>query len=347
MSDSRVLRVIQWATGNVGSRALRMVIQHPGLELVGLWVNSPGKVGKDAGELSGAGVETGIKATNSADDLIALDADCVLYMRQGTDMDELCRILASGKNVVTTRADFHNPRMMKPDDRTRIEAACGAGNSSIYSTGSSPGFSTEALVIPLLAQQRRHDCVTVNEYADMSSRNSPEMIFNLMGFGEPIAPMHPARVEHLKHDFGNSLSVIADAIGLECDELFGMGEQAAALSDKQIAAGLVPKGTVAAMRITVEARHKGRAVARFRAHWYCSDDIAEDWGLRESGWKVVTEGDTPMEVNITYPVSAEEYPLFTPGLTAHRPVNAVPMVCRAAPGIRTTVDMEQVIPSFS
>ena len=347
MTQATKHRVIQWATGNVGSRALRMVIEHPDLDLVGLWVSNPDKVGKDAGELSGAGVETGVKATNSADDLIALDADAVLYMRSGTDMDELARILASGKNVITTRGDFHNPRMMDAAVRGRIEAACAAGNTSIYSTGSSPGFSTEALVIPLLAQQRRHDCVTVNEYADMASRNSPDMIFNLMGFGEPIAPMHPARVEHLKYDFGNTLSVIADAVGLECDELYAQGEQAAALNDKQIAAGLIPKGTVAAMRITVEARHKGRAVARFRAHWYCSADIAEEWGLRESGWKVVTEGDTPMEVNITYPVSAEEYPLFTPGLTAHRPVNAIAAVCRAAPGVRTTVDMEQVIPQFT
>ena len=347
MAEGRKLRVIQWATGNVGSRALRAVIEHPELELVGLWVNSAEKAGKDAGELSGAGVSTGILATNSADDLIALAADCVLYMRSGTDMDELCRILASGKNVITTRGDFHNPRMMDAAVRGRIEAACAAGKTSIYSTGSSPGFITEALTIPLLAQQRRHDCVTINEYADMTSRNSPEMIFQLMGFGEPIGPMHPARVEHLKHDFGNTLSVIADAIGLECDEIFGMGEQAAALNDKQIAAGLVPKGTVAAMRITVEARHKGKAVARFRAHWYCSDDIAEDWNLRESGWMVLTEGDTPMKVDITYPVSAEDYPAFTPGLTAHRPVNAIPMVCRARPGIRTTVDLEQVIPHFT
>ena len=346
MTEGKKLRVIQWATGNVGSRALRMVIEHPGLELVGLWVSNPAKAGKDAGELAGAGVVTGIAATNSADDLIATPADCVLYMRQGTDMDELCRLLESGKNIITTRGDFHNPRMMDPAVRARIEAACAKGQSSVYSTGSSPGFITEALAIPLLAQQRRHDCITINEYADMTSRNSPEMIFQVMGFGEPNGPMHPGRVEHLKYDFGNTLSLIADAIGLECDELYAQGEQAAARQDKRIAAGLVPAGTVAAMRITVEARHKGKAVARFRAHWYCSDDIAEDWGLRESGWKVVTEGDTPMEVNITYPVSAEEYPLFTPGLTAHRPVNAIPMVCRAAPGIRTTVDLEQVIPTY-
>jgi 4-hydroxy-tetrahydrodipicolinate reductase len=61
---------------------------------------------------------------------------------------------------------------------------------------------------------------------------------------------------------------------------------------------------------------------------------------------VRTEGDTPIEVNITFPVTPEEYPLFTPGLTAHRAVNAVPIVCKAAPGIRTTVDMAQVIPQF-
>ncbi len=347
MSENKNYRVIQWATGNVGSRALRMVIEHPDLELVGLWVSSDAKVGKDAGELSGAGVTTGIKATNSVDDLIALDADAVLYMPSASNLDEIAALLASGKNVVTTRGDFHNPRLLDPAIRAKIEEACAAGQTSLYSTGSSPGFITEALIIPLLAQQRRHECVTINEYADMTSRNSPEMIFNLMGFGEPIGPMHPGRVEHLKYDFGNTISQIADAIGLECDEIYGEGEQAAALNDKEIAAGTIRKGTVAAMRITIEARHKGRAVARMRTHWYCSDDIAEDWNLRESGWKVVTEGDTPIEVNITFPVSEEEYPRYTPGLTAHRPVNAIPMVCRAAPGIRTTVDMEQVIPRFS
>ena len=91
-------RVIQWATGNVGSRGLRTVIEHPDMELVGLWVSSDAKVGKDAGELAGI-APVGIKATNSAGDLIALEADCVLYMRQGMDVDEVCAILESGKNI--------------------------------------------------------------------------------------------------------------------------------------------------------------------------------------------------------------------------------------------------------
>jgi len=91
----RRLRVVQWATGNIGTKSLRAVIEHPNLELVGLYVHSPDKVGKDAGELCGVG-STGVIATNSITDVLALDADCVLYMQQGCDFDDVCRILESG-----------------------------------------------------------------------------------------------------------------------------------------------------------------------------------------------------------------------------------------------------------
>lgn len=346
MADRQTYRVIQWATGNVGSRALKTVIEHPLYELVGLWVSSPEKVGKDAGALCGLPA-TGIKATNSAADLIALDADCVIYMRQGVDWDEVCAILESGKNIATTRGEFHNPGMMDPAIRERVEAACRKGNTSLYATGSSPGFVTEALAIPLLSMQRRLDCLTIDEYADVSSRNSPEMLFEIMGFGTPMGPYDQGRADHLKGDFGRSLAQIAEAMGLAFDEIEAFGELSPTTRDVHIAAGTVPKGTVGAMRTTITGLHKGKPVLRFRANWYCTTEVANtDWDLRESGWRVVVEGDTPLKVDITYPVSEEDYPRFTPGLTAHRTVNAVPMVCAAAPGIRTTVDMAQVIPVF-
>jgi 4-hydroxy-tetrahydrodipicolinate reductase len=340
-------KVIQWATGNIGSRALKTVIEHHGLELVGLWVSSPEKAGKDAGELVGL-PPTGTIASNSAADMIALEADCVLYMRQGIDWNEVCAILESGKNIVTTRGEFHYPPYMDPEKRAMVEAACAKGNTSIYSTGSSPGFVTEALSLPLLSLSRRHDCLTINEYADMTSRNSPDMIFNVMGYGVSPGQFDQRKVDHIKKDFGGSLSQIAAAIGLPLDDIEAVGEMSAAKTDKQIAAGLIPAGTVGALRITITGKHKGKPVLRFVANWYCTTDIeAEGWDLRESGWRVQTEGDTPLKVDITYPVTPEQYPLFTPGLTGHRAVNAVPVVCEAAPGIRTTVDMPQVIPHFA
>lgn len=345
--SGRTYKVIQWATGNIGTRSLKTVIQHHQLELVGLWVSSDAKVGKDAGALCGL-PDTGIKATNSAADLIALDADAVLYMRQGTDWDEICAILESGKNIVTTRGDFHYPPYMDPDKRARVEEACRKGATSIHSTGSSPGFVTEALSLPLLSLSRRHDCLTINEFADMTSRNSPDMIFNIMGFGVSPGQFDQRKVDHIKKDFGGSLSQIAAAIGLPLDDIEAQGEMSAARSDKQIAAGTIEAGTVGAMRITVTGLHKGKPVLRFVANWYCTTDIeAEGWDLRESGWRVEVAGDTPLKVDITYPVTPEEYPLFTPGLTAHRAVNAVPVLCEAAPGIRTTADMPQIIAQFA
>ena len=126
MAEDRRYRVVQWATGNIGRRALQAVIGHPGLDLVGLWVHSDAKVGRDAGELCGMG-PTGVTATNDVDEILALGADCVLYMPSGTDVDVVCRLLASGANVVTTRGDFHRPASMDPAARTIKPARRGAG----------------------------------------------------------------------------------------------------------------------------------------------------------------------------------------------------------------------------
>jgi len=131
-------RVIQWATGNIGRRSLRSVIEHPNMDLVGLYVHSDAKAGRDAGELCGIG-STGIVATQNVDELVALDADCVLYMRQGMDIDEITSLLESGANVVTTSGEFHHPASMDIALRDRVEAACERGSTSIHSTGISPG----------------------------------------------------------------------------------------------------------------------------------------------------------------------------------------------------------------
>jgi 4-hydroxy-tetrahydrodipicolinate reductase len=345
MAD-KTYRVIQWATGNVGSRALRTVIEHPQMELVGLLVTSDAKAGKDAGELAGLGRATGVKATTSKDEVMALDADCVVYMPAYTDFDQVCALLASGKNVVTARGEFLHPAAMKPERREQVEAACRKGGTSIHASGSSPGFITEALPIPLIAQQRRLDGLTINEYADMTSRDSPDMIFNMMGFGRAPGEFNQGMLQHVKGDFSGSLIQLADAVKLPLDDITVEGEMGLALHDKQIAAGVVKAGTVGALRITVSGMHEGRPLFRFRAHWYCTSDIDQDWELLDSGWLVQVRGDTPMDVRISYPVAPEDYAAFTPGLTAHRVVNAIVPVCEAEPGIRTTMDLPHIVATF-
>ena len=350
MADQSKLRVVQWATGNVGTRSLRRVVEHPDLEMVGLYVSNPDKVGLDAARLierdigyAGICPDTGVIATSSLADIVALKADCVLYMRQGTDLDEVCAILAAGTNIVTTRGDFHHPPSMDPAVRARVEAACAKGGSSIFSQGCSPGFITESMLLTLTQLSRRVDCITIDEYADMTSRNSPDLIFNVMGYGVSPGQFDQNKVDYVKHDFAASLAQTADALGIDIDAWEAFGELSSAKATKTIAAGVIEAGTVGAQRITIEGKQSGQVRLRFRANWYCTADIEHDWNLRESGWRVQVEGDTPLDVSITYPVSAELYPSVTPGFTAHPAVNAVHAVCAAAPGICTTDSMARVV----
>ena len=342
----RMYRVVQWATGNIGLRSLRAVIEHPNLELVGLYVYSDAKAGRDAGELCGVGT-TGVVATQDVDEILAQKADCILYMADRADIDVLCRLLESGANVVATRSEFHRPASIDPAVRARIEAACERGGTSLHSTGSSPGFISEALPLVLFSLQRRLDCLTIDEFADVSSRNSPEMLFELMGFGKDPALFDRSRWGHLGDSFGPSLGVLADALSLPLDSIETSGEVATARRAVEIAAGTIEAGTVVAQRAVVSGVRNGETLLRFRANWYCSTDCEPAWDLRETGWRVLVEGDTPLEVDIRFPVPLEQWAATSPGLTAHRPVNAIPYVCAAEPGIRTTVDLPQVIPTLA
>jgi 2,4-diaminopentanoate dehydrogenase len=339
-------RVVQWATGNIGLRSLRAVIDHPELELVGLYVYSDAKAGRDAGELCGSG-PTGIRATQDVDEIIALRPDCVLFMGDRADVDVLCRLLESGANVVSTRSEFHRPQNLDPDVRERIESACARGGSSLYSTGSSPGFITEALPFALLSLQRRLDRLLIEEFADMSSRNSPEMIFDLMGFGRDPARFDPRGVEaHGGSSFAGSLATVADALSVPLDDVVSTAAVATTRQPVEIAAGRIEAGTIAAQRLEVSGMQRGRPLLTFRANWYLTRDVEPAWDLRDTGWHVLVQGDTPLDLDIRFPVPDEEWAATSPGLTAHRPVNAVPYVCAAAPGIRTTPDLPQIIPNF-
>jgi 2,4-diaminopentanoate dehydrogenase len=339
-------RVAQWATGNIGSRSLRAVIEHPQLELVGVDVHAEEKAGRDAGELCGLGA-TGVVATTDIDEIIASRPDCVLYMQQGSDLEVLCALLEAGANVVTTAGEFHHPTSMDPALRARVEAACARGSASIHSTGSSPGFISEALPLVLASIQRRLDRLRIEEHADLSSRNTPGLLFDLMGYAKDPASFDPGRWAHGAQSFGPTLRQLADALGLPLDAIESTGQVATATRTVEIAAGTIPAGTVAAQRMTVSGLRGGEVLLSFSANWYCSTHIDADWDLHPTGWRVVVDGDCPLDVGLRFAVPLDHMAETTPGYTANRAVNAVPFVCEAPPGIRTTVDLPQVVANLA
>jgi hypothetical protein len=68
-----------------------------------------------------------------------------------------------------------------------------------------------------------------------------------------------------------------------------------------------------------------------------------DWRIRQTGWRILVEGDTPREVHVRFELTPERRADAMPDYTAHRPVNAMPYICATAPGFVTMVDFPQVV----
>jgi 4-hydroxy-tetrahydrodipicolinate reductase len=247
---------------------------------------------------------------------------------------------------VTTRGELvAGGQGLGEEGRARVVAACEKGNASIYATGSSPGFITDALPFALLSLQRDVESVEIDEYANLSRRDSPHLLFGQMGFGRPLDSYNPQRAQYLLREFGPALGVLADAAGRPMDGWECHGEVAAARVATSIVAGEVAAGSVAAQRTTIVGNSGGAPVVRFSANWYCTDDLDPPWDLQATGWRVRVRGEAPLDVTLAFPIPLNDLGAFTPAYTANRPVNAIPYVCAARPGILATADLPPIVPA--
>ena len=175
-------RVIQWTTGNVGRRAVRAIVEHPELELVGLYAHGKDKVGRDAGELCGL-PHLGVRATRDVDELLALRADCLSYSTLVPKVEEIERFLESGVNVVGT-AGYILGTYLEEGARERLDAAGKRGNASLYGSGFNPGLSNVLALVGTGMCDRIYS-VSVTESVDVTDYASPAT-WEAMGWGQPL-----------------------------------------------------------------------------------------------------------------------------------------------------------------
>lgn len=235
---------------------------------------------------------------------------------------------------------------LEEEGRARILAAFETGNTSLYATGSTPGFITDQLPFALLSVQRHVNSLVIDEYSDLHRRESTHMIFEQLGFGRPLAEFHAnRRAAYLLDEYTQSLADLAEAAGFAIDEWSALGEAAVARKDTTIVAGEIRAGTVAAQRATLVGRSAGVDVLRYTPYYFCSMDVQPAWDLRPMGWHVKVDGDAPFDVQIDFPVPPADFASYTPGYTANPAVNAIPYVCAAAPGFLLTEDLPPMTPA--
>jgi hypothetical protein len=339
-------RVIQWATGGVGRAAIQGILAHPELELVGCWVHSDDKVGRDVGELCNVD-PIGVIATNDEAALLALDADCVMYSPIMADRAQVVRILESGKNVVTPLGWFYPGRR----DISDLEAACRKGNATLHGTGIHPGGITERFPLMVSAMSQRITQVRAEEFSDIRTYGAPFVVGEIMGFGKsPEDAAKSPMLGMLGDGFTQSIDMVADSLGFALDdERPARHEVAVATKPIDSPIGVIEPGLVAAQRFTWEGTVRGETVISVRTNWFMGEDgfdPAWTFGPEGERFEVEVTGDPSSKVTFHgwHPESIEAGLKRNPGIvaTANHGVSAIPYVCRAEAGIKTYLDLPLV-----
>jgi hypothetical protein len=337
-------RVVQWATGTTGRLALRAVIEDPELELVGVRVYDPEKVGRDAGDLADAAT-TGVRATDDVDALVALEPDVVLYMgsvekHRDECFDDVIRLLGRGIDVVATGSSFIDVRAFDPDRAGEIEAACAAGSTTFLGLGLFPGFWGEAIA-PLLSRLAfRCDRIVVREAMSYAGYPSTEMMFDVMGYGQPpdAGDAVPGDITRAGYAFLSTAMIMAKALGLEVRAVEAFREVAVTDTELRVAAGIVPAGTVGAMKLGLRADCGPVEVLVEHVTWM-GPDVAPEWSQRE-GYEIEFDGAPTLRCNLVLGTKGEDHTEMGCLATAMHAVHAIPTVRDAAPGIIDLADTD-------
>jgi hypothetical protein len=322
------------------------VVSHPDLELVGCYAWSPDKVGVDVGDLCGID-PVGIAATDDVDALLALGPDCVVYNPQWPSTDEVVRILQAGVNVVSTAA-FVNGRR-DPAGRDRILAACAAGGASMFGSGISPGF-VELVAIAAAGICDRIDRVVVAEGSDTTLYDSPTTELPC-GFGRKLDdPELPGMAAVGTAVFGEAVALLADALGVELDEIVCEAEYAATTEDVVMDSWTIGAGCVAGVAASWQGRIGDRTVIDVNVRWKKGGTLDREWPIQE-GHVITVEGLPTVKATLEYlpppdfqATTFAEFMVLGMIMTAMPAVNAIPHVVAAPPGIVTYADLPLPLP---
>lgn len=346
-------KVIVWGTGNVGRPAIRAVVSNSELELAGVVVANPKKKGLDAGALAGI-ADTGIIATDDWRSLLDSGIDAVVYTatadtRPEEALEELLSCLRAGANVVSTSFySFLHPALTPPELKQALDAACEAGNSSLFVSGIDPGWAMD--VLPILASGMVSDIreIRCQEIFNYALYDQPDVVRHVIGFGGSMDEL-----PLMLHDFSLRLvwepmvRLVAEGLGVELDDVKTLVERRPLEKTIQVEGmGQFDRGSQGAFRFEVQGLVDGRPLFVVEHITRIDDDCAPDWPYPPEGrgcHRVLIAGNPDLNMTIHGHDSHEPGPAGGGNATAaNRIVNALVAVCEASPGLVTPLDLPTV-----
>ncbi len=342
-------RVVQWATGVVGSAALRGIVRHPKLELAGVKVYSDDKAGRDAGEIAGIDA-TGVTATKDVDEIIALAPDCILYCPLPWSLEEMCRLLEAGIHVITP-CPYWFPFVQNPDVAKALSESCQRGGVNFHASGCNPGGIAERFPLTFTGWCNRIDRITMTECGDCRTYSSEGVMRELMNLGKtPEEADRNVLKEMLAKSWYEPIDMIAAGLGSEVVEYSAHHDYILANQDIETAVGIVKKDTIALNHYRhIGKTREGTEIVQEQI-WYLDDleqtRLQKKMDIpRASGWRIKLEGDVNLNVDVDFPPELTQDERVAQGLstTGFHLVNAVPLVCEAeGPGMKTYLDLPMI-----
>lgn len=333
-------KVIQWTSGHVGREAVKGILAHPDLELVGAYAWSEHKVGKDIGELCGLD-PIGVKVTSDVDALLSMGADCVCYVPNLPNVDEMVRILEAGLNMVCSL--FITGSSLGEEAQSRLVQAAQKGNASLFGSGIFPGFANFVAAVMATAS-RDFRCIRFLESVDLSHYEAFSN-FGMLGWGQPPDEKWAEVNEAALGTYSECIDLVADLLRIPFTEKRFNYEHAITPDDREFFGFPVPAGTIAGQKCTWTGMVGDEPAIELDVVWKAGNNLQPDWPVFH-GYTMEVEGNPNIRTRVTFSPSGLKTEDPKAGgadlaniVTAMPVISAIPAVCDAAPGIRTYADL--------
>ncbi len=221
-----------------------------------------------------------------------------------------------------------------------VQEAATAGGVSLFVNGVDPGFANDALPLVLTGVSERIEELRVSEVLNYNTYNQPMVIFDIMGFGRPMADV-PMILQPgvLTMAWGSVVRQLAAGLDVELDSVEEWYERLPAPDTFDVDSGTIEAGTAAALHFEVRGIRNGRSVIVLEHVTRLRDDLAPDWPqpAGQGCYRVQITGEPNYTLDLQLVGSDGDHNTAGLKATAMRLVNAIPAVVEGRPGLLTAL----------
>lgn len=333
------IRVAVLGTGQMGTGIARLVVQRPGLELVGVCARRPERAGRDLGEVLGLDASSGLAVEHDLPAMLARARPRVVVQATCSRLEEARREIeaAAGADasVVSIAEELAFPAATDPRAAEALHRLAVDRGVAILGTGINPGFVLDLLVIVLTGVCGEIRTITARRVNDLSPYGPSVLRAQGVGLSPEAFRAGVADGTVVGHfGFPQSIGMIARALGWEIERIEQTREPIVSTVRRETPFVTVAPGQVAGCHHTAVAFRGGQPAITLLHPQQVHPELEE-----------VATGDA-IDIAGTPDIHLATGPEIPGGTgTIALAVNAVARVAAGPPGLHTMADLPPLTPA--